>query len=296
MAENPFGFLLELSEDQGKEWLRRFLRGEGTSPPVRVPFDLQPLEFLLGRINPLPDSALPLRVGTLAASLLAEAITRGAHRAEEPEQVEAFFTLVESLPVPETTVEFLIALAATGRLLSGPPATGPDLHLLTLRALVLHQRALPGEVKKLIRFWEEELDDLRYAAVAIQGLLRVSVAAGIRALPEFVRRARGAKPPIPLVNTLFVVSEELTANQSFWADLVRAFDGESDEFQSVTDTFAQMRLPETNPDAWAVLQTPIRHATVRVDFSPQYARPEDASKINSACQRLVEGMLLRQAA
>jgi hypothetical protein len=255
MPANPFGFLLELPEAEGKEWLRRYLRGDAIEPPVRVPFDLQPLEFLLGQVNPLPEEALPLRVGTLAGTLLAEAIIRGAHRGGDRREIEALFTLVESLPVSDAVAEFLNDLAVTGRLLSGPGECGIDFHLLALRGLILHQRPVHGEVSRLIQFWKNEMHDLRYAAVAIQGLLRVSVTAAIEVLPDFVRRARVARPPVPLANTLFAVSVELGTDRALWEQLVRAFRGWPDELEVVRETFGKARLPESNPAAWEVLAT-----------------------------------------
>lgn len=291
MTENPFRFLLGLTETQGKAWLRRYLKGENTDPSVRIPFDLQPLEFLLGRISPLPDPVFPLRIGTLAGELLAEAIIRGPHRAGDPREVEVLFTLVESLPVSREIAEFLNDLAVTGRLLTSRGETGRDLHFLTLRALVLHQRPLQGEIEGLLEFWKRKLKDPRYAPIAIQGLLRISVPSALECLPEFVSRARASIPPIPLANTLFAVSMELGADQSLWADLVRAFEGDRDGFEVLRETFRQTRLPELNPDAWAALHTAPRQPPVLTPFASRYL-PQNDPHIESARHRLKQGRLL----
>ncbi|MBI4609356.1 MAG: hypothetical protein HY726_10120 [Candidatus Rokubacteria bacterium] len=290
MPESPFGFLLELTEDQGKEWLRRYLGGKTTLPSVRIPSDLRPLEFLLGEVNPMPDEALPLRVGTLAGGLLAEAIAEGAHRTGDPRWVEALFTLAGSLPVSEDITEFITDLAVTGRLLESQRGAGLDLHLVALRALVAHQRPVQGSIDRLIAFWERELDDLRYAPIAIQGLLRISVAAAIRHLPGFIRRAQAAHPPVPLVNTLFSVSIELGTDTAMWDDLVRAFDGYKKEFEALRETYGQTRFPERNPRAWEVLQTPPQPHPVPARFARVYSRPDDPG-IQSAWANLDRGLL-----
>ena len=268
MTENPFGFLLGLSDTQGKEWLRRFLKGEATDPAVRVPFDLQPLEFLLGRVNPLPDPVLPLRVGTLAGTLLAEAVAGGAQRTEDPTEIEALFALVESLPVSQDVADFLNDLAVTGRLVTNQAGPRPDLHLLTLRALVLHQRPVQGEIEGLLDFWKRKLKDPKYAPIAMQGLLRISVADAINSLPEFVRRARRAIPPIPLANTLFAVSVELGTDRSLWEHLVRVFEGQPDDFKVVKETLGRTRFPESNPVAWEALQTRPRQPAEPIVLRP----------------------------
>lgn len=295
MTENPFGFLLGLSDTQGKEWLRRFLKGEAPDPAVRVPFDLQPLEFLLGRVNPLPDPVLPLRVGTLAGTLLAEAVARGAQRTEDPTEIEALFTLVESLPVSQDVADFLNDLAVTGRLVTNQAGPRPDLHLLTLRALVLHQRPVQGEIEGLLDFWKRKLKDTKYAPIAMQGLLRISVSTAISSLPEFVRLARTANPPIPLANTLFAVSVELGADPLLWDDLVRAFAGWEDELDVVRETFGKTRLPESNPPAWEALRDASPHPRQPTPFIARYLQPND-SRIRLARDRHPERLLVPQAA
>ncbi len=276
MPENPFGFLLDLPTDQGKEWLSRYLAGEAVEPAVRVPFDMTPAIFLISQVNPMPEPALPLRIGTLAGTLLAEVITAGAHRGAAPEKVATLFTLVESLPVSPGVAGFLNDLAATGRLLdvSGSPET--DLHLLALRAMVAHQRAPQGEIGRLIAFWRWELDDPRYAPVAMQGLFRISVAEGLKALPRFVRDSLAARPVIPLANTLFVVSEVLGDDRSLWRDLVAAFHGWDVELAAVKEAFGRSRLPQSNLAAWQALQAKPVEAPGAVGYVSLYSRRDDA--------------------
>jgi hypothetical protein len=294
MPANPFGFLLDLTEDQGREWLKRYLRGETPDPPAPVPFDLEPVEFLLGEISPLLDPALPLRIGTLAGTLLAEAIVGGAHRAGDIREMESLFALVESLPVSEEITEFLNDLAVTGRLLRGRKEIGADLYLLALRALALHQRPVQGEIVGLVDFWKRKLDDPPYAAIAMQGLLGISVTAAINALPEFVRLARTADPPIPLANTLFAISEDLGADQLLWTKLVRAFEGRGDGLEVVRETFRRARLSDSNPEAWAALQTAPPRSILPTPFVSRYSLPDDAA-IESARERL-NGALLEPLA
>lgn len=256
MGTSPFEFLLDLPEADGRQWLARYLMGETTAPPVQVPFDLQRLEFLLGEVNPLPNETLPRRVGDLAGGLLAEAIIRGAHRTGEVRFLKALFTLLESLPASQKIEEFLNDLVVSGRLLGWPAGDGADFHLLTLRALVLHWRPVTGQVERLIELWKREARDLRYAPIAIQGLLRVSVAAAIDALPDFVDRALAARPTLPVANTLFAVSVELGDDKFMWEQFVRVFDGHPRAFETVKDTFSRTGLAQSNPVAWQVLQTP----------------------------------------
>ncbi len=276
MPENPFGFLLDFPLDQAKAWLSRYLRGEAVDPAVRVPFDMTPPIFLIGQVNPMPEPALPLRIGTLAGTLLAEAIAAGAYRGTAPEEVATLFTLVESLPVSPEVAEFLNDLAVAGRLLDRSGSAETDLHLLALRAMVHHQRPPQGEIGRLVAFWRMELADPRYAPVAMQGLLRISVTEGLQALPEFVRRLLASRPAIPLANTLFVVSEALGAERSLWRDLVAAFEGWEAEFAAVKDGFGRSRLPKSNAIAWQVLQAKPAEAPGAVGYAPRYSRRDDA--------------------
>lgn len=275
MAENVFGFLLELDEDKAKDWLRRYVCGEQVEPAVRVPFDMTPVAFLLGEVGSMIDLPLPLRIGTLAGSLLAEQIRDGAHRRAGAEEMEALFALVESLPVSNEIVEFLHDLAVAGRLLPPSEGGGTDLHLLALRTLVFHQRPRPGQIDRMVAFWTRELEDPRYAPIAIQGLLELSVREAIQALPAFVRLARASRPPIPLANTLFVVSEALGTDNALWRELVRVFEGAVDEFEIVRETFGRSRLPESNPAAWRVLCDAGGQASGFVAFTPRYVAADD---------------------
>lgn len=291
MSENGFGFLLELDEDKAKGWLRHYLRGEQVEPVVRVPFDMTPIAFLLGEVSSMTDPTLPLCVGTLAGSLLAEQIRNGAHRRADAEGMETLFALVESLPVSNEIIEFLHDLAVTGRLLPPSSGGGTDLHLLALRALVFHQRPHPGQIDRMVAFWKQELEEPRYAPIAMQGLLELSVREAIRALPAFVRLAHASKPPIPLANTLFLVSEALGTDNALWEKLVRVFAGSEAELGVVREVFGRSRLPESNPEAWKILQEADGEVSGSVAFTPRYVRADDPS-VKHAKRGLPEAGLL----
>lgn len=235
-------------------------------PAVNVPSDLQPLEFLLSEVHPSVGGPLPRRLGDLAGGLLAEAITRGDHRNGQPGFLRALFTLVESLPVSENVEEFLNDLAATGRLLDWPTHGDLDFHLFTLRALVHHQRSAQGQSERLINLWKRELQDLRYAPIALQGLLRLSAPTAIDALPAFVERSMAATPPRSLVNTLYALSLELGSTEVLWQRLIRVFDRHPVALQAPSAALSKTRLLSLS--ALAGRQTFLAHAQ-RQSESPQ---------------------------
>jgi hypothetical protein len=294
MVNNQFDVLTTLPDVQAAAWLSDYLRSRPVAPPVRVPFDLEPVEFLLSQVHSLSNSELPRRVGTLAGKLVAEAIAQGKHRpgdTAEQEALRTLFTLIEALPVSDDVAEFLYDLAVSGRLLDGGEL---DLHLLTLRALVLHQRPRPGEIERAVEFWRHEADDIRYAAIAIQGLLRIAAPGAIELLPEFVRRARAAQPPLPLTNTLFVVESELGSSKDLWQALRSAFDAQPSQLTLVRDEFARLRLRERNPVAWEILHQDATIADPVGGWSLQFATG-DEQKINRAREQPFD-MLLAPAA
>jgi len=256
VPRNPFGFLLDIPDSSGISWLRSYLRGESTDPKVAVPTDVDSLSYLLGRVHPLGDAPLPRKVGTLAATLLSEAVGLGLHRSgrrEDSAFVSDLFTLVEALPLSEAAVATINDLATAGRLLGGDD---PDFHLLALRALVLHQRPEPGEIRGYVEFWRRQAEHLRHAPTAIQGLLRISAPAAIDILPDFVTRARAARPPVPLINTLFVVAAELGCALELWRKLRRAFYDRPGDLAAVREALRGLRVDERQPEVWAILEAP----------------------------------------
>jgi hypothetical protein len=250
---DALSFLLDAPDADAMRWLHSFLEEGTVQPRITVPPDVEPVEYLLGHVHSLGGGELPRRLGTLAAKLLAEAIAQGTYRTTEPREtktIAALFTLVEALPLSADAVEFLQDLALSGRLLKD---AGLDLHLLTLRALVLHQRPRPGQIDRLIDFWRREAEDVRYAAIAIQGLLRISTPAALEMVADFVGRARTAEPQLPITNTLFVLSSELGPARELWEDFRRALGGRPDDLEAVRQVFRQTRLHQTNPVAWDAL-------------------------------------------
>ncbi len=254
MQPTPFRFLLETSESQGQEWLTRYLMNETPNPRVPVPSDIGRLEFLLGEVNPIPELALPLRVGDLAGALLAKAVMAEDRQLRKPDFLKALFTLVESLPVSENVVEFLNMLAISGRLVSWPPADTPDFHLLTLRSLVSHQRPVADDVNRLIDFWKREAQDLRYASISIQGLLRVAPRHAVQIIPDFVDRVLNTPGPMPFANLLFAVSIELGADLQIWQHLVRVLRGDPRVFGATKEGFSRIQLARNNPEAWKLFE------------------------------------------
>jgi len=256
VPRNPFGFLLDIPDSSAISWLRSYLRGESTDPKVAVPADVDSLSYLLGRVHPLGDAPLPRKVGTLAATLLSEAVGLGLHRSgrrEDSAFVSDLFTLVEALPLSEAAAATLNDLATAGRLLGGDD---PDFHLHALRALVLHQRPQPGEIRGYVEFWRRQAENLRHAPTAIQGLLRISAPAAIEMLPDFVTRARAATPPVPLINTLFAVAAELGLALELWKALRRVFNDRSVDLEAVREALRGLRVDERQPEVWAVLEAP----------------------------------------
>lgn len=254
MSPNPFSFLLDLPDTDARYWLSRYILDESTTPTIQVPFDLQRLEFLLGEVNPLPDPTLPLRIGDLAGGLLAETLLRGGQRTHGTRFLTALFTLLESLPVSEPIEEFLNDLVISGRLLDRPAGSVPDFHLLALRVLVLHQRPVSNDTGRLVDLWRREARQLRYASIAIQGMLRASPAAAVDALPDFIERALAERPPLPLANLLFAFSVELDSDKRMWKRLVSAFAYHPEAFEAVRQTLRKTSIPRSQPVAWEVLQ------------------------------------------
>ena len=251
-SANPFQFLRDLSDDEARRWLRRYLMEPVTDPPpVHVPFDIGHLEFLLAEITPVTDRSLPLRVGELAGTLLAEALAAGFATCD-PRFLRALFALVESLPLPEDIVAFLHRLAVTGQLLSWPG--DDDFHLVVLRTLVLHQPSSPDPVARWIDFWKREADDLRYASISIQGLLRIAPLDALEVLPDFINRASRATARIPLANLLFAVSVALADDQTLWRHLARLLHAHPGAFAAVKEGFQRIHLPRTHPTAWRIVE------------------------------------------
>ena len=265
MPFQPFEFLLDLPEPEGQRWLARYLQGEVTTPAIRVPHDLQPLVFLLHQITPLSDPALPRRVGSLAGALLAERLVRGAYRTGDIDFIKALFTLLESLPLPDDVEEFLNDLAAGGRLIGRPLTDGTDLHLLTLRCLVWHQRPRDDDSARAIDLWRREARDVRYAPIAIQGLLRLSVPAAIEAFAILAARAPTARPQLLLANVLFVVSAALGGNRQMWESLVSALARCPGALETVREAFAKTGLPRSNPVAWQALHISSQFTSHSID-------------------------------
>ena len=253
MPVSPFDFLRSLPESQARQWLIRYLLGERTDPAVNVPFDYGRLEFLLNEISPIPDIALPLRVGDLAGGVLREIIATRSLRSPRPDLVKALFTLVESLPVSEPVVALLGDLAATGAVRDWSVGDDTDFHLLTLRALVLHQRQASGYVVRLIDFWKRQAAELRYASIAIQGLLRIAPRDAFGVLANFVERASDERPPLPLANLLFAVAAELGSDLTLWQRLAARLLQKPAVFEIVKERFNKIQLVRSNPDAWHLL-------------------------------------------
>jgi hypothetical protein len=253
MQVGPFDFLLSLPESQARQWLIRYLLGERTDPAVDVPFDYGRLEFLLNEVSPIPDMALPLRIGDLAGSVLREVVATRSLHSVRPSLVKALFTLVESLPVSETVVTLLSDLAATGAVRDWSVGDGTDFHLLTLRALVLHQRAASGRIDRLIDFWKRQATDLPYASIAIQGLLRIAPREAFGVVPDFVERASNERPRLPLANLLFAVAAELGGDLTLWRLLAARLLQKPTVFEIVKEGFSKIQLARSNPDAWRLL-------------------------------------------
>jgi hypothetical protein len=288
MPANPFEFLLDMPEREGRMWLSRYLLGEATDPSLDVPFDVGRLEFLLGEVARIPEKTLPARVAELAGGLLAEAVMATPLRDTDPRLLRALFILVEALPVSDMIVEFLTKLAISGPLLPWPDRDRPDFHLLTLRALVLHQRPSGRRDDRLVEFWKHEAQDPRYASVAIQGLLRVSPVHAIDALPDFVERALGATPPIPLANLLFALTVALNHKEILWRRVASLAFREPKAFGAIRDGLRKIRLPDTNPRAWDVLEGSPRTAprsVVRDRFGSAFVPAVDPSRIFTERQR-----------
>lgn len=268
MSANPFSFLIDLPDTEARQWLARYLRDEGIVPTIEVPFDLQRLDFLLGEVNPLPTATLPIRIGDLAGGLLAEAILRAGNRAADARFLMALFALLESLPVSESVGEFLNDLVISGRLLAWPIGDDADFHLLALRVLVLHQRPVADNKDRLIDLWKRETRDLRYASIAIQGMLRAAPGAAIAALPDFVERALAARPPLPITNLLFAFSVELGDDQRMWERLIAGFVHHPKAFEAVKQTLKGTRIARPQTAAWEVLHPAARRSRKRQDTAP----------------------------
>jgi len=252
MPSNPFESVLEMPEAEGRLWLASYLLGKAVDPPLPVPFDLGRLEFLLGHVARLPDRALPAHIGELAGGLLAEAVMAAPLRKTEPRLLQALFIIVEALPASEAIVRFLTRLAVAGPLLPWPEAEGPDFHLLTLRALVLHQPRGHRD-ERLVELWRDEIRDLRYASIAIQGLLRLSPTDAIDELPDFVERALAATPPIRLGNLAFALAVALVTD-IHWDRLAGLAFRHPRAFAAIREGLRKTRLPHINPRAWDILQ------------------------------------------
>lgn len=281
-----------MSDADGEEWLRGYLSGD-RRPSVPVPADMRPVEFLLASLDDAPNRALPERVGTLAGGLLATAVLEDVVRGRDGTLLRDVFSLVESLPVSDQTVEFLHRLATMGSMLARGQASDTDFHLLTLRALVTHQRPWPGEIERLLDVWRRELADLRYAGVAMQGLARVSAPAAIAALPGFIARALGEHPPVPLADTIFAFSQELGESRALWEDVVRRLREVSGALEAVQDGFTRSGLHRSHPIAWEVLRSASTGAP-STPFATRYTASDDPGMIEAS--RRLDGVLLEPRA
>jgi hypothetical protein len=143
-------------------------------------------------------------------------------------------------------------LAATGAAHDWSFGDGTDFHLLTLRALALHQRSTDRPIEPLIDFWKRQATDLRYTSIAIQALLRIAPHEAFSLIPGFVERASKAHPRIPLVNLLFAIAVGLQGNLTLWRSLAARLIQTPGIFDLVKEGFGRIQLAQSNHAAWCL--------------------------------------------
>ena len=271
-------------------WLRDVVAGR-PPPSVAVPPGEDPLDHLLAVFGQHADREQTRALADAAGELLLRWMT--AH-AEDPNpgadtlrRLSRTLLILESAPAPPLAARRLFDFCQ----LPVPPAAAEDGRSLRRQALFALALSPPAnhDVRQLLDWLNQELNDPQYAVAAFTGLQRLSLHQAVEEVPRLWRTLRRAD--LPPDEALWELLRELEQQPAEAAHLRLVVDTQADLGEELIRLLRDdLDAAEEFPQAWAAFKARPAHdsAMVTPSFQSRMTSDSASQELQHALQKLAK--------